>query len=151
MTLSDAFAKTGALLTANLVPLSLTMVFPAPPQSPPKDSSLPACFIRPTGGPVSYSASQRQVIHNFDIVVLVARSDNLPTDYTALMPLFEPFLDLFEQNTTLGTATYYDTKITNIEIGPAGFNTGSDTGGDAQYVCLFLSMSVKEKKAVTMN
>lgn len=100
---------------------------------------------------VSYSASQRQVIYTFEIVVLVQRTLDLPSDYNAAIPLVDPIMGLFEQYTTLGDARYFDAKITGGEIGPAAFSSASDVGGDDQYVAIVSTMTVKEKTAVSMS
>lgn len=150
MSLSDASSRV-ATRVATLVPGTLTMVFAKPPQSAPDAESLPAAFTRPMSGVVSYSASQRQVVHTIEIVILVQRTKNLPDDYNAALPLIEPVIELFEQYTTLGDAKYFDAKITGYEIGPAGFSGASDTGGDVQYVAVVLTLTVKEKFSVTMN
>jgi hypothetical protein len=137
---------------ATLVPTTLTSVYPSAPQAAPTDASLPAGFARATGAPdVSYTASQRVIRWSFELVALVRRSANLPDDYDAAIPLVEPLIELWEQYTGLGAAHYYDARVTNVEIGPASFNVASDTGGDAQYVAVVATLTVKEKTAVSMS
>lgn len=143
MSLTDAMDKGAARLEADLVPATVTAVYPKPPQAAVPDDQLPALFLRPVSGPVDYTASQRIVVHGFEVIALVARTDDLPADYDAAMPLLEPVLAVFEANTSFGTATYYDAGISFYEIGPASFN-------DGEYLTLVMTASVKEKTAVSM-
>lgn len=141
MSLADAQSKVATLLTPVL---GIVAVYPRPPQAAIPESELPAIFNRPQPFTVGYSASQRIIVWAWETVVLVARTENLPDDYTAIEPLIEPCIAAFEANTQLGTPTYYDAKATGGEIGPV-------TYGDAQYVALILQTSVKEKKAVSLS
>lgn len=150
MSLADAASRVAARV-GTLVPGTLTMVFAKPPDSAPDAASLPAAFMRPMSGVVSYTGSQRVVSHTIEIVVLVQRTKDLPSDYNAAIPIIEPMFGLFEQYTTLGDVVYFDAKITGYEVGPAGFSSASDVAGDAQYVAVVLTLTVKEKFGVSMS
>jgi hypothetical protein len=143
MSLADVLTKSAARLVT-LTPATLTAVYPKPPQAAIPDAQLPAVFQRPMGGEVDYTPSQRIVLHRFDVIALVSRTDDLPGDYDAATALLEGIIGVYESSTTLGVATYYDAQAHDYELGPA-------TYGDAQYLALTVSVTVKEKTAVDLS
>ena len=142
MSLQDVIAKSAVRLTT-LVPDTLIAVYEKPPQAPIPNGQLPAAFQRPDTGLVDYTASQRVVTHRFHVIALVARTEELPEDYSAAMPLLEPLLAVFEADTSFGTATYYDARVIDYDVGPV-------TWTDAHYVAIALTVEVKEKTPVSM-
>ena len=143
MSLADVIAKSAARLET-LKPADLTAVYATPPQAAPPAGQLPAVFQRPDTGTVEYTASQRVVLHQFHVIGLVARSEELPTDFSAAMPLLEPLIGVYEADTSLGTATYYDARVIDYDIGPVTYL-------GANYLGIALTVQVKEKTAVSMS
>ena len=142
MSLADVIAKSAARL-GTLVPGVLAKVYATPPQAAVSAGMLPAVFQRPDTGTVEYTASQRVVLHQFHVIGLVARSEELPTDFSAAMPLLEPLIGVYEADTSLGTATYYDARVIDYDIGPVTYL-------GANYLGIALTVQVKEKTAVAM-
>jgi hypothetical protein len=143
MSLADVIAKSATRLES-LIPATLTAVYAKPPQAAIPDAVLPAVFQRPDTGTVDYTGSQRVVIHSFHVIALVARTQDLPTDYSAAMPLLEPLIAVYEADTQLGTATYFDARVVDYDVGPVTYQ-------DAHYVAIALTVQVKEKTAVPMS
>lgn len=143
MSLADVIAKSATRLET-LVPSVLTSVYEHPPQAPIPNGKLPAVFQRPDTGLVEYGATLRVVTHRYHVIALVARTEELPTDYSAAMPLLEPLLAAFEADTSFGTATYYGAQVLDYDIGPVTYL-------DAHYVAIALTVEVKEKTAVAMS
>lgn len=143
MSLADVISKSATRLET-LVPATLTAVYEHPPQAPIPNGQLPAAFQRPDTGTVDYTGSQRVVVHSFHVIVLVARTADLPQDYSAAMPLLEPILAVYEADTSLSTATYYDARVVDYDVGPVTYL-------DAHYVAIALTVQVKEKTAVSMG
>lgn len=145
MSLADMLAKSAAALTTALVPGTLTTVYAKPPEAPPPAAQLPAALQRPLSGPVDYTPSQRIVTHTWELHVLVARTQELPLDYDAALPLLEPIIAVYEASMSLGTATYFDVRPTGYEIGPASYGEGNN------YLAITLTVTGKEKTAVTLT
>ena len=143
MSLADVIAQSADRLET-LVPAVLTKVYATPPQAAVSAGMLPAVFQRPDTGTVEYTASQRVVLHQFHVIGLVSRSEELPTDFSAAMPLLEPLLAVFEADTSFSTPTYYDAKVIDYDIGPVTYL-------GAFYLGLALTVQVKEKTAVSMS
>ena len=148
MSLADVLERTADLLTSTLVPGTLKKVYPLPPQSSPQASVLPAAYPRAASGETNYSVSQRVITHTLEIVAMVARADAvsklLPDAWTKATVLLEPMMAAFEGSMSLGAQQYFDARVVQYEIGPASYL-------DAQYMTLILTVSIKEKLAVTMS
>ena len=145
MSLTDMLFKSATVLGTALVPATLKKVYGNPPESAPPATMLPAAMQRPLSGPIDYTVSQRIVTHTWELIVLVARTVDMPADYSAAMALLEPIIAVYEANIALGTAVYFDVRPTGYEIGPASFGEGNN------YLALTITMTGKEKQAVTMT
>jgi hypothetical protein len=144
MSLAELITLNGTLLETELVPTPLKKVYPIAPQSAPQASVLPAAYSRPGSGEVDYTPSQRIINHTIEVVVLVARTESQPEDYSTAMPLLEPMVAVYESSMSFGTAYYYGARITGYEIGPVTYL-------DANYLGLILQLAIKEKRAVSMS
>jgi len=144
MSLAELITLNGTVLEAALVPATLMKVYPIAPQSAPQASILPAAYSRPGSGEVDYTVSQRIINHSIEVVVLVARGENQPDAYAAVMPLLEPLIAVYEGNTTFGKSYYYGIQVTGYEIGPVTYL-------DANYLALILTVAAKEKRGVSLT
>jgi hypothetical protein len=142
MSLADVITKSADRLRT-IVPSVLTSVYEHPPQAPVPNGKLPAVFQRPDTGTVDYGSDLRIMTHRYHVIGLVARTEDLPQDYSAAMPLLEPLIAVFEADTSFGTTTYYGAQVIDYDIGPVTYM-------DAHYVAIALTVEIKEKTPVSM-
>lgn len=128
---------------------AVTTGYPKPPEAPPAAASLPALWVRPSfdePSEIEWGASREDTSWQLTMFVFVTpRGEDLPEDFSAVVPVQYDVRAAFYMHSDLGLAPYVSgLHPTSVTIGPLGYL------GET-YLGATITWRVQERLAVTLS